>query len=238
MIEAKCTYCSELIICLHHSGRLYKCKECKLYRCDNCFYKVNKDKYYIDYFSEALNRNNYNEIFYLINTINLNDRDHFNNSPLNLAIRYRIYPDIINKMIDIGVDMADKNGNDHVLFDALEYCDKDSQITHRLIDMCSNVNAQNFNDETILTAALFFNQVTIVNKLLDKGADVNIRPDRGYSSLMIALEFCNNSHVINRLIDMGADINIENDDGTTPLMLALKHCKDSDIIERIRALSV
>jgi ankyrin repeat protein len=104
--------------------------------------------------------------------------------------------------------------------------------------MCSNVNIQNFNEETVLTAALFFNHINIVNKLLNKGVDVNIRPDGGYSSLMIALEFCNNSHVINRIIDMGADINIETDDGTTPLMLALEHCKDSDIIERIRILSI
>jgi hypothetical protein len=84
---------------------------------------VNKDKYDISFFSDALKRNNYNEISYLINTIYINDRDAHNNSPLNLALRFHIYPDIINKMIDIGAKI-----DNNEVFDALEYCDKDSQI--------------------------------------------------------------------------------------------------------------
>ena len=58
-----------------------------------------------------------------------------------------------------------------------------------------------------------------VKLLLDKGADVNMKTDNGYTALIEASE---NGHIeiVKLLLDKGADVNAKDNCGNTPLILA------------------
>jgi ankyrin repeat protein len=61
-----------------------------------------------------------------------------------------------------------------------------------------------------------------VKKLLDEGADVNVKDNHNWTPLIGAC-FYNNYDVLNILINYGADVNAVNDDGWTGLMDAAAH---------------
>lgn len=61
--------------------------------------------------------------------------------------------------------------------------------------------------------------VDYVKRLLDKGADVNVRDEDGNTALIIAISF-GNSDVAEMLLKKGADVNAKNKSGETALMAA------------------
>ena len=69
----------------------------------------------------------------------------------------------------------------------------------------------------------------IVERLLQKGADVNLRDKFGITALMRAVS-SNHKEIIERLLQKGADVNVKNNDGETPLMRAVKN-GNKDIVE-------
>ena len=74
-----------------------------------------------------------------------------------------------------------------------------------------------------MKAALSNQNPEVIKTLIDKGAYVNARTERGETSLMMAAFSNQNPEVITALINKGADVNARTDRGKTALMYALKY---------------
>lgn len=68
---------------------------------------------------------------------------------------------------------------------------------------------------TPLTLAALFNQLPVAQALLDHGADVNARDDKGATPLHAAALF-GRAEIVRRLIERGADVHARNQRGETP----------------------
>lgn len=81
--------------------------------------------------------------------------------------------------------------------------------------------------------------VSEINRLLDRGADINDKDIEGNTALMFASIYSNNTNnleAIKLLLDRGADINAENNNGSTALMLASEYSNDSSSIDAVKLL--
>ena len=66
---------------------------------------------------------------------------------------------------------------------------------------------------TLLFKAIETKNLDKVFELIELGADIHAKNNRGDTTLMYALEFCKDSEVIYKLIELGADTsNLNNDD--------------------------
>lgn len=77
------------------------------------------------------------------------------------------------------------------------------------------------------------NKINDVKLLLDRGADLNIKNNKGNTALMYAC-LLNHEPIVKFLVDKGADLNIKNNEGYTALDIALnqKYRKIANIIKR------
>jgi ankyrin repeat protein len=96
-----------------------------------------------------------------------------------------------------------------------------------------DINMQDKFGETFLLLSTLYNHKKIVEILLEKGANVNIRNKEGLSPLYNAI---NNQDIslVNRLISMGATIDIEKGKLFSPLSLAVK----KEMLEIVKLLVV
>lgn len=86
---------------------------------------------------------------------------------------------------------------------------------------------KNDNDKDIKFSTI------VINKLLEKKFDINIRNNKDQTVLMIALSNKKvDQSIINKLLDKSPDANLQDDEGNTILMIALKriHSKYKEII--------
>ena len=70
---------------------------------------------------------------------------------------------------------------------------------------------------TPLMYAVLYGDLAIVRRLLDAGADPNVRNDAGATALMWAVDDLDKTRL---LIERGANVNAKSDDGRTPLLIA------------------
>lgn len=78
------------------------------------------------------------------------------------------------------------------------------------------------------------NSVEVVKLLIDAGADVDARSEKGTTALMLAAKNSKGVDVINLLLEKGADVNARDDKGNTALTYATN--KDSEVQAEIIAL--
>ena len=78
--------------------------------------------------------------------------------------------------------------------------------------------------QTPLIAACLSRDLTMLQQLLDSGADVNLRALHGNSPLMVAssIQADRGVAIVRCLLRYGADCNIQNHDGNTALHMAVK----------------
>ena len=106
----------------------------------------------------------------------------------------------------------------------------DPEIIDLLIKHGADVNARSFHEETALKIASRRNKgvwvekygvkgTAIEKKLLDYGAEVNLRDKNGATALMAASE-ARNAELVKLLLDHGADVNIQDKQGKTAHALA------------------
>lgn len=97
----------------------------------------------------------------------------------------------------------------------------------KVIDLLLEYNADiNLGTQGInpLYVASRSNNLLLVEKLINMGADVNIKDMSGYSPLMNLISFDkNNLDMIDLLINNGAKLEDINNNGATPLILACYH---------------
>ena len=111
------------------------------------------------------------------------------------------------------------------------------KVKQTLDDMNSfkiDINFKNENGYTLLMMACRTNNYKIVEYLLDKGADPNIKTKfSGWFALMYAAE-CSDTDIINLLLEKGADINLKNDKGWNALCHSIFTSKKANAIFLIK----
>ena len=97
-----------------------------------------------------------------------------------------------------------------------------------LLDAGANPNfAHPQYGNTPLSRACFTNRVDVVERLLQRGADPNLRitysspVDGRVEKGIVALMFARSLEVVTALLEAGADPNVQFEDGSTPLMRAV-----------------
>ncbi len=88
------------------------------------------------------------------------------------------------------------------------------------------------SDDTALISAAIKGDVSRVNELLDKGANVNAKAFDGWTALMWASSN-GNVEIVKALIDKGADVDVRNNAGYTALMLAFLFGR-TEIVQLLR----
>ena len=172
-------------------------------------------------------------------TIKFNNQDYPERNILSLKIAVENNQlTIVTRLLATGVfNQEDKN---LILIDACETTHND--MINLLLDPPNNARPTTQRDPfgqgglTALMAATRNNNLAIVDRLLEYGADVNMDDHyrhTGNTALTIAIQN-NNLDIVNRLIDRGARVNIWNNFiETTPLYLAFTHNCSDEIIQRL-----
>lgn len=101
------------------------------------------------------------------------------------------------------------------LFHAIE---SNLAIDLTTLDNLPNLDFQT-KDGTLLIEACYQGNEIVANKLIEKGANVNLLNDNGDSALTWAV-YNGMKNTITKLIAANADVNILDNDGDTPLLLA------------------
>ena len=117
----------------------------------------------------------------------------------------------------------DSNHIEQKLFEALERCDLNTFLSY--LDIEPHLINYNFKGGgwggTFLHFAYHLNCETIAMALIEKGADIHARDERGNTPLHLAAGGFKKT--VEMLIDNGADINARDHDGSTPLYKTANH---------------
>ncbi|CEN33071.1 putative ankyrin repeat protein [Capnocytophaga cynodegmi] len=91
----------------------------------------------------------------------------------------------------------------------------------------NEVDKLTHDKRTYLFWAAFQNNLPLINYLLQKGADVNVKDSHMYTPLLFATVRGNiNTELYDILINKGANIDEKNENGANALLLAIPHIKD------------
>jgi len=95
----------------------------------------------------------------------------------------------------------------HVLSKASEWEDPDvvNCLAERMIDSIPDVNEDRDDSRcTLLHVAIYYQNLTIINLLLDRGADIHAVAEDGYTPFLLASRYC--PDLIPLLSDLGANV--------------------------------
>jgi len=124
---------------------------------------------------------------------------------------------MVDKLLELGADI---DNTSYFGFPVLIDCimRPDEKWLNKFISAKANVNVQDRNFSTPLIFAVKRNHDAAVYKLLEAGADPNIRDYEGTTALMSVLS----CPIAGELIKFGADVNAIDEDGYTPLMRCIR----------------
>jgi ankyrin repeat protein len=94
-----------------------------------------------------------------------------------------------------------------------------AQDVARMLDEDPGLLSSEWDGETLLILAAYYDQVSVVTLLLERGADVNAPNDSGDTALHLAAH-CGHEEVVSILISSGADVFRTGDAGWTVLIHA------------------
>ena len=162
--------------------------------------------------------------FLVENGANVNGTDDFGVTPLMAAVANQLL-DAVTFLIDQG---ADVNLQDSSGLTALHYASEFSidpsscLIVKQLINRGANINAvAKYDMSTPLIIACSNKNVSVVNFLLQNGANVALRDDNGRTALHFVVDGLNDSsEILRSLLNNGADVNAKSVCNETPLMVA------------------
>jgi len=146
--------------------------------------------------------------------------------------------DVCWKLINIGADIHHVNdGKKSVLYYSLELCNYSKQpnnenirLTNYFITNKVHLNAILYmNNNTHLIHIILMGQLEIANKLIDNGANLDIKNDVGNTALMYACKHHYNV-LVDKLILKGIDISLSNNDGDTAFNWAC-YSKNVEIVK-------
>lgn len=106
-----------------------------------------------------------------------------------------------------------------------------------LVSAGTDVNAKNILGQTALIGASLRGTPKLVEFLIEKGADVNVREfSNGHTPLHLAVGNCN-IKVVEMLLAAGADVNARDNSGDTPLALSNRFEQTDDRREIAKLLA-
>jgi hypothetical protein len=105
--------------------------------------------------------------------------------------------------------------------DFIELCAEGTlEEVQAAVDAGASVTAGNdYGLTALLAAAMWNNDVDVIEVLLEAGAEVNAKDNDGRTALMWAVRNCN-TEAVSALLDAGAGAKARDSDGKTALMLA------------------
>jgi ankyrin repeat protein len=143
--------------------------------------------------------------------------------------------DIIKNIID-----SFKDNNNDIYFDLIAQVNNINEI----VDYIDEYGKQyNFS---LLMAAVYYNNIEVVNDLIGINAEINITNTNGDNAFMIAIKSPNDYYglyddmyeIMELLIENGANINIVNNNGESPLYIASKIKRNPETIKLLVENSV
>jgi len=161
--------------------------------------------------------------YFLKNGIDVNAKDEWGETALMAAAYYSA--DIVNLLLKNGAKINDKvNGGSTALNNACCYLNID--IVKLLLANGAVVDSECIFDIIEQNDSLEIedieNQITLLQLILDNGADINEQNKKGKTALMLAIEYENKS-IAEYLLQQGADVNIKDNEGGTALTYAQKN---------------
>jgi ankyrin repeat protein/mono/diheme cytochrome c family protein len=147
--------------------------------------------------------------------------------------------DIIKRWIDQGADWPDHLAGEATpppqdpraaqLMTALRKGDR--PLLRRLLDTSADhVNRYGMDGGTPLVDAALYGDAEDVRRLLEAGADPNLRSAGNTTALMFAVDDADKTRL---LLEHGADPNARSDEGQTALMIAVARPGASDVVARL-----
>lgn len=156
----------------------------------------------------------------------VNGRDCCGRTPLILAAMKKTSEIAIQILLDHGADFTVRDDDGKTaLVHATEQCQENvPSLLQCTTNMNEYLNLQASDGRTALMWAVIKSNVSLTQKLIDLGADVNIKDKDGNTALLLAATFCCDAQQILRLlIRAGSDVNCQNNNGFSPLMLVAQH---------------
>ena len=171
--------------------------------------------------------------FLVENGGDVNAADDLGLTPLMAAVKNQ-FLDAVIFLIDQG---ADVNLQDSSGLTALHYATEVSfdpsscLIVKQLINRGANINAVTKNDKcTPLMLACLNENVSVINFLLQNGANVALTDNNGWTALHFVVDECDDpSEIVRSLLNYGADVNARRIDNETPLMVASRFCDEETV---------
>ena len=159
--------------------------------------------------------------FLVENGANVNGTDDFGVTPLMAAVANQLL-DAVTFLIDQG---ADVNLQDSSGLTALHYASEfsfDPSVVEQLINRGANINAvAKYDMSTPLIIACSNKNVSVVNFLLQNGANVALADDNLWTALHFVVHgFNDSSEILKSLLNYRADVNARSVCNETPLMVA------------------
>ncbi len=136
---------------------------------------------------------------------------------------------IVEYLLEKGADINAKTGSNGNTALIIAILSKEDQTAKLLIMNNANVNIQNNIGGTALHCSVnrFDYKIEIIKRLLEKGANPNLRTtggrEKGWTPLMFAATIGEGIELVKLLIEKGADINVTSKSGNSPLLNATKN---------------
>jgi len=96
------------------------------------------------------------------------------------------------------------------------------KVAKVLLEHGADIKATNKNGETALHLAIRHNFLSLVQFLMDNGADINDEPDNENNFPLHKAAICGNPRIVSLLLRSGANRQALNDDGKTAKQLATR----------------
>lgn len=133
---------------------------------------------------------------------------------------------IVERMILNGLNLNDKVNKDDQTLLSWAIINQHPNILSALIDRGVDVNFQHLQENSALPGlfivAACYNNLQIVNLLIQAKVNINAQCDNESTALIYAAKF-GYLEIVQRLIAAGANINIQNNKGITALMFAARY---------------
>ena len=113
-------------------------------------------------------------------------------------------------------------------------CDDNFQkcVSHDCIEKITDINFQDNDGYTLLMYAIKYHKYIIAQKIIESGADLNLKNKYGHTALMMLTMDNKRDYTdlfITQFIEKGVELDIQDDFGNTALMYAAETSKSKDV---------
>jgi ankyrin repeat protein len=148
------------------------------------------------------------EVEKIIQKVDLNKRDYYNRTPLDIAKE--------NKHLEIIELIENQIENNNKLFKAMK--NKDLDKIKRALELKANLNLRDVDGYMPVHLAVFWEDTKALEKLIEMKVDLNVKDEKGWTPLMIASNYGKVEHV-KLLLKNNVDVKVQDNYGWSALEL-------------------